>query len=38
MGTGNDKTLGLAVSVNQANAANVTPAVYTDTIAITLTP
>lgn len=38
MGTGNDKTLGLSVSVNQANAANVTPNVYTDTIAITLTP
>ena len=38
LGAGNDKTLGLAVSVNQANAANVTPNVYTDTIAITLTP
>ena len=38
MGTGNDKTLDLAISVNQANAANVTPNVYTDTIAITLTP
>jgi spore coat protein U-like protein len=38
MGAGNDKTLDLSVSVNQANAANVTPAVYTDTIAITLTP
>ena len=38
MGTGNDKTLALSVSVNQANAANVTPAVYTDSIAITLTP
>ena len=38
MGAGNDKTLGLSVSVNQANAANVTPAVYTDSIAITLTP
>ena len=38
MGAGNDKTLALSVSVNQANAANVTPAVYTDSIAITLTP
>jgi spore coat protein U-like protein len=38
MGTGNDKTFGLSVSVNQANAANVTPNVYTDSIAITLTP
>jgi spore coat protein U-like protein len=38
LGTGNDKTLGVSVSVNQANAANVTPNVYTDTIAITLTP
>ena len=38
MAAGNDKTLALSVSVNQANAANVTPAVYTDTIAITLTP
>ena len=38
MGAGNDKTLGLSVSVNQANAANVTPNVYTDTIAVTLTP
>jgi spore coat protein U-like protein len=38
MGAGNDKTLALSVSVNQANAANVTPATYTDSIAITLTP
>jgi spore coat protein U-like protein len=38
MGAGNDKTLDVSVSVNQANAANVTPAVYTDSIAITLTP
>ena len=38
MGVGNDKTLSVTVSVNQANAANVTPGVYTDTIAITLTP
>ena len=38
MGAGNDKTLSVSVSVNQANAANVTPAVYTDSIAITLTP
>ena len=38
MGAGNDKTLGLSISVNQANAANVTPQVYTDSIAITLTP
>jgi len=38
LGAGNDKTLGVSVSVNQANAANVTPNVYTDTIAITLTP
>lgn len=38
MGSGQDKALSVTVSVNQANAANVTPAVYTDTIAITLTP
>jgi spore coat protein U-like protein len=38
MSAGNDKTLSLSVSVNQGNAANVTPAVYTDSIAITLTP
>ena len=38
MGAGNDKTLAVTVSVSQANAANVTPGVYTDTIAITLTP
>jgi spore coat protein U-like protein len=38
MGTGQDKTLDVTVSVNQANAANVTPNTYTDTIAITLTP
>lgn len=38
MGTGNDKTLSVTVSVNQSNAANVTPGVYTDTIAVTLTP
>jgi len=38
MGNGQDKTLSVTVSVNQANAANVTPGVYTDTIAITLTP
>jgi spore coat protein U-like protein len=38
MGAGNDKTLSVSVSVNQANAANVTPAVYTDSITITLTP
>jgi spore coat protein U-like protein len=38
LGAGNDKTLDVSVSVNQANAANVTPQVYTDTIAITLTP
>lgn len=38
LGTGQDKTLSLTVSVNQANAANVTPNVYTDTIAITVTP
>lgn len=38
MGSGNDKTLSVSVSVNQANAANVTPAVYTDSITITLTP
>jgi spore coat protein U-like protein len=38
MGTGNDKALSVTVSVNQTNAANVTPGVYTDTIAITLTP
>ena len=38
LGAGNDKTLSVSVSVNQANAANVTPAVYTDNITITLTP
>ena len=38
MAAGNDKTLAVSISVNQANAANVTPATYTDTIAITLTP
>ena len=38
MTTGNDKTLSVSVSVNQANAANVTPAVYTDSITITLAP
>ena len=38
MGGGQDKSLSVTVSVNQSNAANVTPAVYTDTIAITLTP
>jgi spore coat protein U-like protein len=38
VGAGNDKTLSVTVSVSQANAANVTPGVYTDTIAITLTP
>ena len=38
MGAGNDKTFSVTVSVNQANAANVTPAAYTDSIAITLTP
>jgi spore coat protein U-like protein len=38
LGAGNDKTLSVSVSVNQANAANVTPAVYTDSITITLTP
>ncbi len=38
MSTGNDKALSVSVSVNQANAANVTPAVYTDSITITLTP
>ena len=38
MGSGNDKTLSVTVSVSQANAADVTPGTYTDTIAITLTP
>jgi len=38
MGGGNDKTLAVTVSVNQANAASVTPGTYTDTIAVTLTP
>lgn len=38
VGSGQDKSLSVTVSVNQANAANVTPAIYTDTIAITLTP
>jgi spore coat protein U-like protein len=38
LGAGQDKTLSVTVSVNQANAADVTPNTYTDTIAITLTP
>lgn len=38
MGGGNDKTLAVTVSVDQANAASVTPGTYTDTIAVTLTP
>ena len=38
MGAGQDKTLGVTVTVNQANAADVTPGIYTDTIAITLNP
>ena len=35
---GNDKTLAVTVSVNQANAASVTPGSYTDSISVTLTP
>lgn len=38
MAAGQEKTLSVTVTVNQANAANVTPNTYTDTIAITLTP
>lgn len=38
LSAGQDKTLSVTVSVNQANAAGVTPNTYTDTIAITLTP
>jgi len=38
LGAFQDKTLSVDVSVNQANAANVTPGTYTDTIAITLNP
>ncbi|HET7132322.1 MAG TPA: spore coat protein U domain-containing protein [Gammaproteobacteria bacterium] len=38
LGAGQDKTLSVTVSVNQTNAAGVTPNTYTDTIAITLTP
>lgn len=38
MAAGQEKTLSVTVTVNQANAANVTPATYSDTIAITLTP
>jgi len=38
LGAFQDKTLAVDVSVNQANAANVTPGTYTDTIAITLNP
>jgi spore coat protein U-like protein len=37
-GNGKPKTLSVTVSINQANAANVTPGVYADSIAITLTP
>ena len=38
LGAFQDKTLSVDVSVNQANAAGVTPGTYTDTIAITLNP
>jgi spore coat protein U-like protein len=38
MGAGQDKTLAVTISVNQANAAGVTPNTYTDTIAIDVTP
>ena len=38
MAAGQEKTLSVTVTVNQASAANVTPNTYTDTIAITLTP
>ena len=38
MAAGQEKTLSVTVTVNQANAANVTPGTYTDTIAITLAP
>ncbi len=38
LGAGQDKTLDVTVSVNQANAANVTPNTYTDDIVIDVTP
>jgi spore coat protein U-like protein len=38
LGPMQDKTMSVDVSVNQMNAANVTPDTYTDTIAITLNP
>jgi spore coat protein U-like protein len=38
MGAGQDKTYTVTVSVDPANAANVSPAVYSDTIAVTINP
>ena len=38
MAPGLERTLAVTVTVNQANAANVTPETYTDTIVIALTP
>jgi spore coat protein U-like protein len=38
MAPGLERTLAVTVTVNQADAANVTPETYTDTVAITLTP
>jgi spore coat protein U-like protein len=38
LASGQEKTLTVTVSVDQTTAANVTPATYSDTIAITLTP
>ena len=37
-GNGSLKTLSVTVSISQAGAANVSPGVYTDSIAISLTP
>ena len=38
LGSGQDKTYTVTVSVDPTNAANVSPAVYSDTIAVTINP
>lgn len=38
MGAGNDKTLGVTVSVDQTTAAGVTPGTYSDTIVVSVNP
>lgn len=38
LGSGNDKTLGVTVSVDQTNAASVTPGTYSDTIVVSVNP